>query len=207
MAYLDDHGVRFINSPNNTTPPNETNLNKIQTDLVAYLEAKLAESDPVGRLVWEITDIVPTGWLAANGQVVTSTYPVLRSALITKGFPYGDDGSGNPRLPDIRGRVVIGTGQGSGLTNRALGAISGAESVLLTGRQSGIQQHNHPATPNPDHNFVIRDFTKYTMYEWINTGGITGRMGNGEQELGIQVIPTLLMRIPICNHLLYLHLL
>ena len=38
MAYLDDHGVRFKNSPDSSTPLNETNLNKVQTDLADYTD-------------------------------------------------------------------------------------------------------------------------------------------------------------------------
>lgn len=40
MAYLDDNGVDFKNLPDTSTPLNATNLNKIQTDLADYTDAK-----------------------------------------------------------------------------------------------------------------------------------------------------------------------
>jgi microcystin-dependent protein len=44
-------------------------------------------------------------------------------------------------LPDLRGRTIIGVGQGNGLTNRPLGEISGAETHKLLECQ--IPSHNH----------------------------------------------------------------
>lgn len=47
-------------------------------------------------------------------------------------------------LPDSRGRAMIGAGQGSGLTNRALGASTGAETVGLTDANNGAHHHTKP---------------------------------------------------------------
>lgn len=79
-----------------------------------------------------------TKWALADGTAVTvaSGHTALRTALINAGNPFGVSGS-DPRLPDLRGRTVIGTGQGTGLTSRAAGAQVGAETHTLTSAQSG----------------------------------------------------------------------
>jgi microcystin-dependent protein len=51
----------------------------------------------------------------------------------------GDDLSFN--IPDMRGRVGIGYGAGSGLTTRGLGDISGAETHTLTVGE--MPRHSH----------------------------------------------------------------
>jgi microcystin-dependent protein len=43
--------------------------------------------------------------------------------------------------PDLRGRFVLSSGQGSGLTNRTTGQTGGTETVTLTEAQ--MPQHNH----------------------------------------------------------------
>lgn len=49
----------------------------------------------------------------------------------------------NVKIPDTRGRNVLGTGAGSGLTARTLGATGGEESHLLLSGESGVPAHTH----------------------------------------------------------------
>ena len=59
---------------------------------------------------------VPKNWLACEGQLLPiSQYDVLYSLL---GTTYGGDGIQTFALPDLRERMVVGVGQGIGLTNR-----------------------------------------------------------------------------------------
>jgi len=51
-------------------------------------------------------------------------------------------------VPDLRGRVPIHQGQGSGLSNYTIGQIGGAETVTLT--LSQIPAHAHPGTGRPE---------------------------------------------------------
>lgn len=82
----------------------------------------------------------PSGYLLCDGSVVSrTTYAALFAAI---GTNYGaGDGSTTFKLPDLRGRTIIGTGQGSGLTNRVIGANVGAETHVLTIAQ--MPAHNH----------------------------------------------------------------
>jgi microcystin-dependent protein len=87
----------------------------------------------------------PLGWISCNGAAVSRTvYADLFTAI---GTTWGiGDGVTTFNVPDLRGRAVLGSGTGSGLTARTLGASLGAETVTLTGAESGVASHNHTAT-------------------------------------------------------------
>lgn len=70
------------------------------------------------------------GWILSDGRnVVGSKYHSL---------------TGNTTVPDARGRAIIGAGQGSGLTNRALGSSVGNETHAITGAELPGHQHQSP---------------------------------------------------------------
>lgn len=79
----------------------------------------------------------PTGYLSCDGSAVSRSSYATLFALISTTWGVGD-GSTTFNLPDFRGRAPIGVGTGSGLTARALADQVGAESVTLTGAQSGL---------------------------------------------------------------------
>ncbi len=85
----------------------------------------------------------PQGWMLCNGQLLAiSQYSVLFDLI---GTTYGGDGQSTFALPDLRGRVPLGAGQGTGLSNYVLGQPSGAETVTLTVNQ--MAAHTHLYTP------------------------------------------------------------
>jgi microcystin-dependent protein len=78
----------------------------------------------------------------AQGQLLAiSSYSALFSIL---GCTYGGDCRTTFALPDLRGRVPIGFGQGSGLSNYQLGQKGGSQTVTQTVAQ--IASHTHGAT-------------------------------------------------------------
>lgn len=85
----------------------------------------------------------PSGWLLCDGSAVSrATYSDLFSAISTT---YGvGDGSTTFNVPDMRGRVSVGTGTGAGLTARTLGATGGAETHQLA--ESELAAHTHTVT-------------------------------------------------------------
>jgi microcystin-dependent protein len=101
----------------------------------------------------------PVGWLPADGrQVPISEYDVLFNLI---GTTYGGDGQETFALPDLRGRVPIHMGRGTGLTQTyVIGEAAGAEEVTLNGQQ--LPQHSHAmmastgpgVSPNPAGNVV-----------------------------------------------------
>lgn len=75
---------------------------------------------------------IPREWHACDGSVLKIIqYQALYSLL---GVQFGGDGKTTFALPDLRGRVPIGSAKN--------GQIGGAETVTLT--QSTMPGHNHP---------------------------------------------------------------
>ncbi len=61
------------------------------------------------------------------------------------GTTYGGNGTTTFQLPDLRGRLAVGFGQGNGLSPYALGEAMGQESVAITvGQMPG--SHTHTVT-------------------------------------------------------------
>lgn len=83
---------------------------------------------------------VPSGWLPCDGRSVNiSDYQALYSLI---GTTYGGSGT-TFKLPDLRQRVPVGMGQGTGLTNRVLGTTGGAAQVAVT--EANLPAHQHTA--------------------------------------------------------------
>lgn len=81
----------------------------------------------------------PEGWALCDGQLLSVTqYDALFSLLGTR---FGGDGRTTFGLPELRGRVPVGVGQGPGLTARQLGAKFGAEQAVVTADQ--VPAHTH----------------------------------------------------------------
>jgi microcystin-dependent protein len=87
-------------------------------------------------------NFAPRNWAFCNSQVLSIAQNTALFSLL--GTTYGGNGQTTFSLPDLRGRVPVGTGQGPGLPNIQLGEISGSTSVTLT--TSTMPQHNHPLT-------------------------------------------------------------
>lgn len=87
----------------------------------------------------------PLNWVECTGQMLLiKEYETLYSLL---GTTYGGDGTMVFGVPDLRGLVPIGTGQGPGLTNNTLGATGGDPAVVV-----GIDTmpgHSHQAYASP----------------------------------------------------------
>ncbi|MEE3633860.1 tail fiber protein [Pseudomonas sp. AL 58] len=82
---------------------------------------------------------VPDNWHACDGtQLSISGNEVLYSLI---GTTYGGNGVTTFGLPDLRGRVPIGQGQGVGLTLRSVGAAGGTETVALVTSQMPAHSH------------------------------------------------------------------
>jgi microcystin-dependent protein len=69
-------------------------------------------------ILWPMT-WAPKGWMLCDGRILQiGQYTYLYSLL---GTYFGGNGTTTFALPDLRGRVPVGTGQGTGLANVTLG--------------------------------------------------------------------------------------
>jgi microcystin-dependent protein len=92
----------------------------------------------------------PAGWLLCNGQAVSRvTYSVLFS-IISTNWGAGD-GTSTFNVPDLRGRVAVGTGTGASGTVYTLGATGGEEKHLLITAELALHAH---ALTDPGHTHV-----------------------------------------------------
>lgn len=82
----------------------------------------------------------PKGWLPCNGQILpVQQYQALFALLNNR---YGGDGRTTFGIPDLRGRVAIGTGQAAqGGTVFQLASTGGSETVTLTAAQTPPHTH------------------------------------------------------------------
>lgn len=98
----------------------------------------------VGEIRMFAGNFAPNGWLMCDGSLQPiSEYETLYNLI---GTTYGGDGQSTFGLPDLRGRVPVHQGQGSGLSPRVIGELAGAESVMLTGQQIPVHEHPFMAT-------------------------------------------------------------
>jgi microcystin-dependent protein len=93
----------------------------------------------VGDIKMSVHNSDFSGWLKCDGRSLSRTTYATLFAVI--GTSFGNVDSNTFNLPDCRGRVLGTVGQGSGLTNRTLGASVGAETHTLT--TSEIPSHTH----------------------------------------------------------------
>lgn len=81
----------------------------------------------------------PQNWAPCDGRLLPISENEVLYALL--GTTYGGDGMNTFGLPDLRGRLPIGIGQGSGLSPRALAQSIGVENVTLTSAQTPAHAH------------------------------------------------------------------
>jgi microcystin-dependent protein len=127
--------------------------------------------DFVGHVAAYVGVTPPSGWLLLNGDTIgnissgadheSADYEELFVLLwesmgvdeaVVEPDPRGGSASFDwmnaktIKLPDVRGRTLIGTGQGESLTDRTHGIRGGAETHLLTASESGLPTHSHTYT-------------------------------------------------------------
>jgi microcystin-dependent protein len=87
----------------------------------------------------------PVGWLLCDG----SLQPIFQYDTLFNliGTTYGGDGQSTFGLPDLRGRLPIHMGQGTGLPSFRLGQIGGNANTTIT--PANLPPHNHTNTFTP----------------------------------------------------------
>lgn len=105
-------------------------------------------SDPfIGEIRLFAGNFAPMGWAFCDGSLQAISENTTLFALI--GTTYGGDGQNTFALPDLRGRVPVHQGVGSGLSQRVIGQLSGSENVTLTPAQLPAHSHVLNATHTP----------------------------------------------------------
>lgn len=94
---------------------------------------------PQGTIIPYAGNDIPSGWQRAHGQLFTGSTSSLSSLLAST---FGCIGSSlSCSLPDLQGRVIVGAGQGPGLSLREIADAFGSENVTLLPSQ--MPWHSH----------------------------------------------------------------
>lgn len=84
-------------------------------------------------------NFAPMSYAFCHGQLMSIAENTALFSLL--GTTFGGDGQVTFAVPDLRGRVPVGTGQGNGLSSFDLGQMGGTETFTL--RTNNLPAHNH----------------------------------------------------------------
>jgi microcystin-dependent protein len=104
-----------------------------------YVAQSATSALPTGSIVGYGGLTAPTGFLLCDGSsYLISAQTSLYNAI---GTMYGNAGGGTFKVPDYRGRSIVGAGSGSGLTVRTVGDVFGEENHPLIVAE--LASHTH----------------------------------------------------------------
>ncbi|WP_239649642.1 phage tail protein [Methylocucumis oryzae] len=152
----------------------------------------------IGQVSLFAGNFAPRGWQLCAGQILSIAQNTALFSIL--GTTYGGNGTTTFALPDLRGRVAIGVGQGPGLSYYNIGEMAGTENVTLLTTQ--MPQHNHlmlasnqpGGSANPSNNFladineptgsiVVNGYTPAATNTSLNPASIS--LTGGNQPFGI----------------------
>jgi microcystin-dependent protein len=96
----------------------------------------------IGEIMLFAGTFTPRGWADCNGQLLSIAQNTALFSLL--GTTYGGNGQNTFAVPDLRGAVPIGQGNGPGRQGYVQGQVGGTETVTLFANQ--LPAHTHPAT-------------------------------------------------------------
>lgn len=99
----------------------------------------VAGSSYIGQVALFSGNFEP-GWMIADGRLLSISQYTALFAII--GTTYGGDGQTTFALPDLRGRAIVGAGQGPGLANVSLGETLGEPTETLTPQEMAAHDHD-----------------------------------------------------------------
>jgi microcystin-dependent protein len=140
--------------------------------------------------------------MLCQGQILSIAQNTALFSLL--GTTYGGNGQTTFGLPDLRGRVPVGTGQGPGLPNMIQGEMGGQDNVTLTSQNMPIHTHavtvtinaaadGRPTSETPLDHFLdsttgVNTFAAATDGTKMNAGMATAVVANagGSQSFNVQ---------------------
>jgi microcystin-dependent protein len=162
----------------------------------------------LGQITLFPFNFAPVGWALCQGQILPISQNTALFSLL--GTQFGGNGVSNFALPDLRGRVPNGQGQGPGLSPYAIGEQQGAESVALNTATTPPHSHgfrafatnastNSPAGASPAQpfgtgrggQFAINIYTAPGTAISLSSAQVTPVAGGGQPHNNLQPFLTL----------------
>ena len=100
-----------------------------------------AQEGFIGEVKMFAGNFAPRSWALCQGQLLPISQNTALFSIL--GTTYGGDGRTTFALPDMRGRVAMGAGNGPGLTSRRIGQKFGTQTQILS--ILNLPAHNHIA--------------------------------------------------------------
>jgi microcystin-dependent protein len=153
------------------TPNPPRDIEALAERLDAVIKSIVTSYIPIGCLqMWGPSGAAPPGWLLCDGSEITRDLPSGPHAALFNaiGTTYGPgNGSSTFNLPDLRGRMPMGAGTGSGnllsgsgkvsasnpLAARSVGQWGGEQEHIL--QQAELASHTHVGNAMAAHNHPI----------------------------------------------------
>lgn len=101
----------------------------------------------IAEIIMFAGNFAPRGWAFCQGQILPIAQNTALFSLL--GTTFGGNGQTTYALPDLRGRVPVGTGQGPGLPTINLGEMSGTPTHTLIVTEMPAHSHAVNATTTP----------------------------------------------------------
>jgi microcystin-dependent protein len=128
---------------------------------------------------------IPRGWLVCNGQILSMSQNQALYALIGTKF-YGGDGKTTFAVPNLNGRVIVGTVDNS-YSEYTLGKTGGTESVTLTSDQ--LPAHDHTINANVSYDLALPS-TNFLSNPNVQTSSTQKQKNTGNVNLYTTENPT-----------------
>lgn len=149
--FLDDNAISVVGD----TLPSVDDQNKVwirvdsigwPIDILTYTSTgwKGLSHREVGNIFLWAGSSLPnpqTEWAWCDGRTLSQTEYSDLYSVIGSTFNNGSEGVDEFSIPDTRGRVVIGTGSGGGLTPRVIADLLGEEEHILITAELPAHQH------------------------------------------------------------------
>lgn len=129
----------------------------------------------LGQVIPVGFNFAPQGWALCDGSLLSIAQNSALFSLI--GTSFGGDGVTTFGLPDLRGRAIVGTGTGPGLSPYMLGQPGGQETVTLSANQLAGHTHVMVAAPSAE----TADPASNAVFGTNTTTGVTITATSGTQ--------------------------
>ena len=149
----------------------------------------------IGEVRAWANNFCPRGWAHTHGQLLQISQNTALYSLL--GTQFGGNGQTTFGVPDLRGRTMVGSGSGPGLSSWAIGEMQGVAS------NTQVPRHNHPlyasagsadspepvghAIPSHDNLTPYQTDTTKSASMAANVIGVTGESSVENRQPGITI--------------------
>lgn len=134
-----------------------------------------AGREPTGVVQMYAGSTIPSGWMDCDGSAISRTTYAKLFAIIGTTFGTGD-GSTTFNIPNLKGRVPMGSGTGAQNGGSGSGAISGGTALTArsAGAWGGAEGHQLTLAQMPSHRHALNAVSSLTQTGSAQAAGATG---------------------------------